>query len=106
MADRAEHALPPLDGAPMLPGIEPLPVGWNVSIQDWRARPPGSAEKAPPVTTQWFATKAEADERKRRLRELNQQPEFLLCVTPAVRKRAKPKTIAKPHHKGPLDAWR
>jgi hypothetical protein len=81
----------------------PPPIGWTVSTQDWRSRPPGSAAKPPKTTRRWFATREAAEAHKRHERELNPQPEYLVCVSPARFKPGRPKTIAKPAHHGLMD---
>jgi hypothetical protein len=86
----------PLDAAPAV-------VGWTVSAQDWRGRLPGSRAKLPKTTKQWFSTREEAEQHKAHLRELNQSPNVLICVTPAKFKQGRIKEKPKPAQHGSMD---
>lgn len=88
-----EHApQPPAPRAsePILTAPEPdatgttADTGWIVSIQHWAGHPLFTKRRAPPVTTEWFAEREQAEARKRQLRGLHPDiAQTLICVTPA-----------------------
>jgi hypothetical protein len=66
------------------------PLSWIVSFQNWTGYRKGRGLPPPPIATERFAERAEAEARKQALRR--QYPEVnsvIICVTPAPQRRPK-----------------
>jgi hypothetical protein len=59
-------------------------TGWIVSLQCWAGHPLFTRHKPPKVTTAWFATREQAEQRKATLRRSHPDvTTTLICISPA-----------------------
>ena len=66
------------------------PLAWIVSLQNWTGHRSGCGLGPPPITTERFADRAEAEARKRALRQQYADLDtVLICVTAASERRRK-----------------
>jgi hypothetical protein len=66
------------------------PFGWIVSLQSWTGYRRGCGLPPPPITTERFVDRAEAEARKEALRRRHPDVNaVLICVTPTPQRRSK-----------------